>query len=65
MADEEKEAEKSGATGVNKSLYLTKEADELLTRIKEVSRRSQSEVVSLMLEMYGPEVINDPDKLIR
>jgi len=60
MPDKEEE----GKTGVNASLYLSKEADDVLDRVAAAAKRSRSDVVSLMLEIYGPELLNDPGKLV-
>lgn len=56
-------AEEKGSNGINKSLYLSIEAGEILERLKEVTDRSESKVVTLLLEKYGPEIMNHPEKL--
>lgn len=53
-----------GAGGVNSSLYLSNRADEILDNIAAATKRSRSEVASLLFETFGPEVINDPSKLL-
>ena len=52
-------------TGVNCSLYLSKEAAALLSSMKKKARRSKSVVVSLLLEKFGPLVMEDPKSLIK
>ena len=57
------ERDESQRSGLNASLYLSKEADELLNRIAVAAKRSRSDAVSLMIEIYGPELLNDPGRL--
>jgi hypothetical protein len=50
--------------GVNKSLYLSKTADAILARIEKATPLSQSAIVSLMIQRFGPEIERDPRKLM-
>lgn len=57
-------AKVSGRNGENRhgmgvSIYLTSKADDLLCRVADATRRSKSEVVSLLVETYGPELLVD------
>lgn len=45
--------------GVGKSLYLSNEAQDLLFRISEATRRSESVIVSLLIESHGPALLAD------
>lgn len=45
--------------GVNKSIYLTKAADGFLRRLAKVLGRSESAVVSRLVEKYGPELAKE------
>lgn len=58
--DVEKELKRSG---VDNSLYLSKEADSILDRCKARTRRSRSLVASMLIEKYGPAVEKDPGLL--
>lgn len=43
--------------GTNKSVYLTVKAAELLARVAISTRRSQSEIICLLVETYGPDLL--------
>jgi hypothetical protein len=45
--------------GVNASLYLSIPADAIMRRINEKTDRSNSEIVSKIIERWGPEAEND------
>ena len=49
--------------GVNASLYISKEADRILDDLEEPTRRSRSEIVSIIIERHGPQYIQDPKSL--
>lgn len=44
-------------TGMGKSIYITTRALDLLERISTATRRSESEIVSLLVETYGPDLL--------
>lgn len=48
-----------GRKGAGHSLYLSKDAEEILTKLEKHSRRSWSEITSLLIETYGPEMLVD------
>lgn len=43
--------------GMGVSVYLTRTAEDLLGRVSLATRRSKSEIVSLLVETYGPELL--------
>lgn len=45
--------------GVNKSLYITVTAAQLLKSCKRSTKRSHSAIVSMLLEKYGPNISRD------
>lgn len=47
--------------GVGKSIYMSKRALDLLDRISIATRRSESEIVSLLVETYGPQLLADTE----
>lgn len=52
----DKEEKEMMRNGVNNSLYLSKDADKLLTKYKGSMRRSKSVIVSLLIEQFGAQV---------
>jgi hypothetical protein len=46
--------------GVSKSLYISKQANALLRACGRATRRSQSEIVSMLAEKYGQQIVRDP-----
>lgn len=44
-------------TGFGKSFYISKKAEDLLERVAIATRRSQSEIVSMLVETYAPELL--------
>lgn len=45
--------------GAGVSLYITDRAEDLLERVALATRRSKSEVVSMLVETYGPHLLAD------
>ncbi len=62
MAGEQKQ-DGQQRNGVNASLYISKEADKILDELEEPTRRSRSEIVSILIEKHGPGYILDPKSL--
>ncbi len=59
----EKTKKASKRTGVNRSIYISEAAAEVLRACRKATKRSQSSIISLILERYGLEVVEDPDVL--
>jgi hypothetical protein len=59
MEEAKKEAKVSRRTGVNRSLYITINAAAILKACRKTTRRSNSAVVSMLLEKYGPNITRD------
>lgn len=53
------EVRPSRRNGVNKSLYITTAANQLLRSCKKSTKRSHSAIVSMLLEKYGPNIARD------
>jgi hypothetical protein len=45
--------------GLNKSVYLSKKADELVAQANKKFRRSDSAILSILVERYLPRVLED------
>lgn len=45
--------------GLGVSIYLSDRARDLLDRVSDSTRRSKSEIVSLLVETYGPDLLVD------
>lgn len=57
VSDEEEKANKRN--GVNRSLYISKTAAAILKSCRKSTRRSNSAIVSILLEKYGPNIARD------
>lgn len=54
----------SGRNGKNRkgmgvSIYMSSRAEDLLERVALAMGRSRSEIVSLLIETYGPQLLTD------
>lgn len=55
-----KKTEKKGnRRGETSSYYMTARAKDLLQRVHLATRRSQSEILCLLIETYGPQLLAD------
>lgn len=48
-----------GRHGAGTSIYLTDRARDLLERVSIASKRSKSEILCLLVETYGPQLLAD------
>ena len=47
--------------GLGISIYISNAAEDLLERVSMSTRRSKSEIISLLVETYGPQLLADSE----
>lgn len=50
----------SKKTGVNRSVYISMKAAEILKACRKSTNRSKSSIISMLVEKYGPNIARDP-----
>lgn len=61
---EETQEKVSKKMGVNRSIYVSIRAAEILKACKKSTKRSKSAIISMLVEKYGPNIARDPRLLL-